>query len=147
MISRSKLADLSGADVYEMFMLRQQVFMLEQNCLYQDIDKLDSEALHFRYMNDKGQLLGYLRLLPPTQGSDMAIGRVAVKKKARRAGLAREMMDAALQVCASEFPNKIIRLAAQTYLIDFYSSFGFSEVGRTYIEDDIPHQDMHLYPV
>ena len=130
-----------------MFMLRQQVFMLEQNCLYQDIDDHDSDAIHGRYLNNKGALIGYLRILNSEKHGDLSIGRVAVKRKIRRRGVAAEMMQAAVQLCAQQYPKHIIRLAAQTYLVDFYSRFGFVEVGQIYIEDDIPHQDMQLTPV
>lgn len=144
MIQTNYLDELNGQQVYEIFLLRQQVFMLEQNCLYQDIDRIDQQALHLRYLSDKGELAGYLRVIPPAENQSLAIGRVAVKKKFRRRGIAQELMQAAIDKCQQEFPEHKIRLAGQTYLIDFYSSFGFSPVGPEYIEDDIPHQDMVL---
>lgn len=147
MIHWNLLDELSGQEVYELFMLRQQVFMIEQNCLYQDIDKSDSTALHCRYLDKNGKLCGYLRVISPStepssKEQNPAIGRVAVNKKYRRQGIAEEMMESAMQTCEEQFPNQKIRLAAQTYLIDFYSRFGFMPIGREYIEDDIPHQDM-----
>lgn len=142
MISSNKLNELRGDEVYEIFMLRQQVFMLEQQCLYQDIDPSDLHAWHLRATNEKGALAGYLRILPPSGTAEPSIGRVAVSKKARRQGLARELMETALELCAKEYPTQKIRLAAQVYLIDFYSSLGFIPSGPEYLEDDIPHQDM-----
>lgn len=148
MIHCNTLSELSGQEVYEIFMLRQQVFIIEQNCLYQDIDSTDMDSLHLRDLDEKGQLMGYLRIIPPGSDNDanesLAIGRVAVKKKFRRRGVAQELMNSAIETCISKYPNKKIRLAAQTYLIDFYSSFGFAQIGASYIEDDIPHQDMVL---
>jgi len=142
MISINCLDELSGQQMYNVFLLRQNVFMLEQNCLYQDIDTEDATALHLCFYDDKNTLLGYLRILPPGKDPEPAIGRVAVKKKARRRSIAREMMEAALKKCQELYPNKKIRISAQTYLIDFYASLGFMEIGPEYMEDDIPHQDM-----
>lgn len=142
MISINALDELTGQQVYDIFLLRQNVFMLEQNCLYQDIDVEDATALHLCCYDDKGTLLGYLRILPPGKESQPAIGRVAVKKKARHHGIARRMMEVALEQCQELYPDKRIRLSAQTYLIDFYASLGFMEIGPEYLEDDIPHQDM-----
>lgn len=146
MIHWNTLSELSGEDVYELFMLRQQVFMIEQNCLYQDIDAIDQQALHLRYLDEKGDLAGYLRVIPDASNQELAIGRVAVKKKYRRRGIAQELMEAAIGKCQQAFPSQRIRLAGQTYLIDFYSRFGFVAVGPEYVEDDIPHQDMVLQP-
>ena len=142
MININRLDKLSGRDVYNFLLLRQSVFMLEQNCLYQDIDVEDANAWHLRYVDNQGALLGYLRILPPEKDSLPAIERVAVKKKARRKGIAREMMETALEQCQKLYPDQKIRISAQVYLVDFYSSLGFQEVGPEYLEDDIPHQDM-----
>ena len=144
MIKWQKFTDMTGLEVYEVFLLRQQVFMLEQDCLYQDIDRTDIHALHCRYLDDNQQLLGYLRILPPADAEELTIGRLAVRKKFRRSGIATEMMKYALDICQQHFPNSKIRLAAQSYLIEFYRSLGFTDIGPSYMEDDIPHQDMHL---
>lgn len=144
MIHWNKLSELNGAEVYAIFMLRQQVFMLEQNCLYPDIDKEDKAALHLRYLDNQQHLAGYLRVIYESNDSSLSIGRVAVRKKVRKRGVAKEMMEAAIKKCQEEFPNQKIRLAGQSYLIDFYSSFGFVPIGPEYVEDDIPHQDMVL---
>ena len=141
MIQWNTVSELSGMEVYELFMLRQQVFMLEQNCLHPDIDREDETALHLRHLDNDGRLAGCLRVVT---GSEPGIGRVAVRKKARKRGIAQGMMQAAIDKCQQEFPDKKIRLAGQTYLLDFYSSFGFVPVGTEYMEDDIPHQDMIL---
>lgn len=142
MIKINCLDELSGRQVYDLLFLRQSVFMLEQNCLYQDIDIEDASALHLRYVDKNDALQGYLRILPPGKEPLPAIGRVAVKKKARQQGIARAMMEAALEQCQKRYPNQKIRISAQVYLVDFYTSLGFQEVGPEYLEDDIPHQDM-----
>jgi len=142
MIKINRLDELSGREVYDFLLLRQSVFMLEQNCLYQDIDTEDAISWHLRYMDSQKALLGYLRILPPDKDSLPAIGRVAVKKKMRRKGIAREMMEHALEQCQKLFPNQKIRISAQVYLVDFYTALGFQEIGPVYLEDDIPHQDM-----
>jgi len=142
MIRINRLDELSGRQVYDFLLLRQSVFMLEQSCLYQDIDAEDASSWHLRYVDSQEALLGYLRILPPDRDSQPAIGRVAVKKKMRRKGIAREMMETALEHCQKLFPNQKIRISAQVYLVDFYTALGFQGVGPVYLEDDIPHQDM-----
>ena len=144
MIEVNYLDELTGEQVYEIFLLRQQVFMLEQGCLYQDIDRADTTALHMRYLDESGQLLGYLRIITPSENTELAIARVAVRKKFRRQGIAQKMMQMAIDECQNRYPGQKIRIAAQAYLIDFYSGLGFSTAGLEYIEDDIPHQDMVL---
>ena len=142
MIQSNPLSELSGTEVYEIFLLRQQVFMIEQNCLYQDIDPKDANALHLRYLDDANHLQGYLRIISATDDSGPSIGRVAVRRKARSQGIARQIMEQAIELCQQQSPGQKIRIAAQTYLIDFYSSLGFVSIGPEYLEDDIPHQDM-----
>jgi len=146
MIYWNLLNELGGKEVYELFLLRQQVFMLEQNCLYPDIDPSDNSAHHCRYLDTQNRLCGYLRVIPgkSSTATELAIGRVAVHKKHRRQGIAEQMMESAMLLCKERYPGQKIRLAAQVYLIDFYSRFGFAPFGKEYLEDEILHQDMYF---
>jgi ElaA protein len=148
MIHTSLFQDLSSQNIYDILRLRQDVFMLEQHCFYEDIDGRDVTALHVRYLEKSGQLIGYLRILPPENGSKLSIGRVVVAENARRQGIGREIMEAALKECRARHPHEEIHLSAQTHLIDFYASFGFQKIGNEYMEAGIPHQEMTLltYP-
>ena len=137
----NRLNELTGQQVYDVFLLRQQVFVIEQECLYPDIDNVDLDAHHCRYFI-AGRLAGYLRLIPPSANELPAIGRVAVSRKYRKQGIAELMMQSAIERSGDLYPGNSIRLAAQTYLIEFYARLEFTPVGGSYIEDGIPHQDM-----
>jgi ElaA protein len=116
--------------------------VVEQNCVYLDTDSLDYVSYHFcGYKND--QLQAYVRLLPPGISYDNAsIGRVLSRKSARRTGIGIELMKKAILLCLKQFSVTVIDISAQVYLIKFYSNLGFSMLGETYLEDDIPHIKM-----
>lgn len=133
---------LSKKELYDLIQLRLDVFCVEQNCPYQDLDGLDKEAMHLLAYND-GKLVGYLRLfesLEHYQGL-AAIGRVCTEQSARKQGLAREMLQLALSYSDQHFA-KDIKISAQEYLEDFYTTLGFSTVTEPYLEDGIPHIGM-----
>ncbi len=144
MIQISCLSELTGPQVYEFLRLRQTVFMIEQNCSYEDIDDLDTQALHLRYLSQDNQLLGYLRILPPEDRRKLSIGRVVVKKSARKRGIGREIMETALKECQARYPGQDINISAQTNLVGFYASLGFQTLGDEYMDAGIPHQNMVL---
>ncbi len=138
----NKLPELDAPDWHKVMMLRQQVFVVEQNCAYLDADNADYDALHLQALI-RDDLVGYLRLLAP--GNDRpapAIGRVLVAKKARGSGLARQLMKLAIEHAQLLWPDRQIVLSAQTYLVQFYESLGFSCQGEQYLEDGIPHINM-----
>jgi ElaA protein len=140
-------AELSGAQVYGLLALRQEVFVLEQQCLYHDIDGRDDQAQHLLGTGSAGQVLAYLRVLPPgVAAPHVAIGRVVTHRAARGHGAGRALMARGVAWAEEHYPGQAIFLAAQHHLASFYASFGFVATGEPYIEDGIPHVDMLRQP-
>ncbi|MGB3298719.1 MAG: GNAT family N-acetyltransferase [Phormidesmis sp.] len=140
---------MSAAQVYKMLAVRQQVFVLEQKCLYLDADGLDNTAWHlFGYPlsnSSSDEPMAYARLLPPhTRYKEPSIGRVLVQKAARGTGLGRELITQCLEKCQMEYWNQAIRISAQVYLTAFYESFGFETFGEPYDDGGIAHIGMLL---
>jgi ElaA protein len=141
-----KWSELALDEFHAAARLRERVFVVEQQCVYADLDGKDPLAEHL-LAGPCAQLGGYLRILPPGSRfeTDFSIGRVVVAPEARRAGLARQMMVAAIdrirQVHGADAP---IRISAQAYLETFYRSLGFETVHGPYDEDGIPHYEMRL---
>ncbi|MGT2866415.1 GNAT family N-acetyltransferase [Streptococcus fryi] len=134
--------DLSTSEFFEIAKKRVAVFVLEQNCPYQEIDDLDPISLHIFKTDESGKILAYCRLIPTEE--TIKLGRVLVSKEYRQTGLGRALVSQALATCKNKFPDKTIFAQAQTYLQDFYSSFGFKSISEPYLEDNIPHIDMLL---
>lgn len=142
-------SSLSIREIYSLLQLRQQVFVVEQQCAYLDADDLDQTASHLLCHNDAedARLLGCLRLLPPgSRFSYPAIGRLATVANQRGKGLARRMMHMAIERAMHHHPGQPVALSAQCYLIPFYQSLGFLPVSAVYEEDGIPHIDMLRNP-
>ena len=133
---------LNTTQLYALLQLRAEIFVVEQNCAYQDIDGWDQAALHI--LGERQQeLLCYARILGPgLRYAEPSIGRVINKRSARRGGLGRQLMNRALQECSKKYPGMAIRISAQHYLEQFYLSLGFSVVSEPYLEDGIPHIEM-----
>lgn len=138
--------DLSLNQLYDLLKLRIDVFVVEQTCFYPDLDsepnQLDRhlETIHLLgYRNNV--LVAYLRILAKGQSYDnyISIGRVAIAKQARGAGLGHELMREALTLCQQNFPNQHIKISAQEHLSKFYQQHGFEQVSDMYLEDNIPH--------
>lgn len=143
----AEFVDLSGEDVFDVFYLRQQVFVLEQSCLYPDIDARDRVSHHLLGRNLAGELIAYLRVLPPgVVYAEPAIGRVVTAPTARGNGTGRALMNEGLAGVAKRYPSVGVRISAQCYLDRFYRSLGFATVGSPYDEDGIPHQEMLIVP-
>ncbi|MGK4330511.1 GNAT family N-acetyltransferase [Lonsdalea quercina] len=138
--------DLTVKSVYELLRLRNQVFIVEQSCPYQDIDGQDLTPGHRHIVACRhGQLLAYARLLAPTPEREaVVIGRVIVSAEARGQQLGYQLMAQALSACSRHWPQSPRRLSAQAHLQDFYRQLGFVSVGEAYDEDGIPHIDMSL---
>lgn len=137
-----KFDDLSARELYAILQLRNEVFVVEQNCVYQDCDNKDLSCHHLMgWDNDK--LVAYTRLLPPGVGyTEPSIGRVVTSPAARRTGLGKELMERSLNEIKNLFGNLRVRIGAQYYLVGFYRSFGFEEQGEIYDEDGIKHIEM-----
>lgn len=134
-----KFDELSTSELFEIYHARTAVFVVEQNCPYQEVDDKDLQAVHFFAKNAKN-LTAYCRLIPADDG--VHIGRVLVVKENRGSGLARELVQKAMDYCREHFPAQPIHAQAQSYLQAFYESFGFKAVSGVYLEDGIPHLDM-----
>ncbi|MEY2938392.1 MAG: hypothetical protein RL062_981 [Bacteroidota bacterium] len=122
--------------------LRAQVFVVEQNCPYQDPDGKDLVSYHL-LMESGEELVAYARLVPPGVSYDEAsIGRVVTSKTVRGNGWGKALMDIAIQQTQKKFEVQEICISAQSYLLKFYSDLGFEAEGEEYLEDDIPHWKM-----
>jgi ElaA protein len=138
-------AELGVERLYDALALRSEVFVVEQQCVFLDIDGLDRQTLHLLGEGDDGRLLAYARLIPPgVKGGDALIGRVVTSPAARGSGAGRALMAEAVAQCQRLWPGQPITLHAQAHLDRFYASFGFQPVGHPYIEDGIPHIEMRL---
>jgi ElaA protein len=142
----SSFADLGVDALYEMLALRQQVFVLEQTCLYPDIDGLDPGAHHllgWRTDGGKRELVATLRCLAPgAKYEEMSIGRVVTHPSARGTGLGRDLVAQGLARADRLHPGHAMRIGAQAHLERFYGGFGFATVSAPYDEDGILHIDM-----
>ena len=139
--------DLTNAQLYELLKLRQDIFILEQQCFYSDLDDQDQISFHLLGRVDD-RLVAYLRVIPKSiDGVDyMVIGRVLTDASQRGAGTGRAMMHETMSYLAEHFKDKPVQLSAQQYLTDFYASFGFKAISEPYDEDGIMHLDMRLVP-
>lgn len=137
-----KFHELNVEELYQILQLREEIFILEQECLYADCDGKDRYGHHL-FVEKNGNVVGYLRILEKGQAFEqMAIGRVAVKEEYRGIGLARHMMNKALVYIADYLHERVVKVSAQQYLTGFYESLGFVIVSEGYLEDGIPHIDM-----
>ncbi len=130
---------LSTIELFQIYQLRNEVFIVEQNCAYQDIDDKDIKSFHLLcYTNEN--LCAYCRILPPgVSYRTVAIGRVVVNSTFRNKGYGKLIMKKAIKKSLQLFSSEIITLSAQLYLKKFYEELGFSAIGNDYLEDDIPH--------
>lgn len=141
-ISVKKFDELSLDELYGILQLRAEVFVVEQDCVYQDLDEKDQKALHvIGTKNEK--IVAYARIFKPGDYyKEASIGRVVVKKSEREYGYGYDIMNAAIEVVNINLKEAVIFLSAQTYLMKFYNSLGFKQVGEGYLEDGIPHIGM-----
>ena len=137
--------ELTINELYDLLQLRSEVFVVEQDCVYQDVDGKDRIALHILGFKDD-ELVAYTRAFKPGQYfSEASIGRVVVKKEERANDYGYEIMKASMVAVQEHFNTAKISVSAQTYLKSFYKNLGFEEVGDAYEEDGIPHIKMIKY--
>jgi ElaA protein len=133
---------LSLDALYAILAARSAVFVVEQDCPYQDLDGLDAPGLHVGAWRGD-ELLAYARVLPPGyRFEEPSIGRVLTVQAARGTGLGRELMRRSIDAALRAFPDRGLRISAQQYLERFYSDLGFRTVSEPYPEDGIPHIEM-----
>ena len=139
-------SELSTLRLYQILKLRQDVFVLEQTCLYPDLDNLDQQSIHLLLIDEEDDLLfAYCRILPAgVVYPDVAIGRVVVAEQARKQGIARRLMLKAIEFVKQEMQVPAITISAQVHLQDFYQSVGFICISAPYDEDGIDHITMTM---
>ncbi len=134
---------LSTKELYDILRLRSEVFVVEQNCAYQDLDGKDEKALHVIGTKDN-HIVAYTRIFKAGDYylTEASIGRVVVKKTERKNEYGQAIMKASIEAVGHYFEEIAVQISAQTYLIKFYKSLGFEEMGEQYLEDGIPHIKM-----
>ncbi len=136
-------SELSNDELFDIFVVRQAVFVVEQDCPYPDADFLDKVSHHLLGQDETGRLVAYARLNPPgSRFKESSIGRVLTIKEFRGCGLGRQAVKEAVSKCSQVYSTGKIRISAQVYLVDFYQEFGFDSQGESYDEDGIEHIDM-----
>lgn len=131
--------ELNTNELYSLLRLRSEVFVLEQDCVYQDIDGKDQRALHVIGRED-GKIIAYARCFQEGDYFDeSSIGRVVVRDNYRKLGYGHKITDAAIKAIEERYKASKIKISAQTYLVTFYESHGFKTIGDRYSEDGIPH--------
>lgn len=135
--------ELTTMQLYDVLQLRAEVFVVEQDCVYQDVDGNDTQALHL-LIYDAKRLVAYARIfLPGVQDPQHAIiGRVVVRQAYRKEGLGKKLMNEAIAVLSEQGRTPSIKISAQSHLQNFYSALGFIATGKDYLEDGIPHSEM-----
>jgi len=135
--------NLSTDDFHDIIQLRIAVFVVEQNCPYQDLDGKDKKAFHLMLKNEEGKLVGTARILPAgVSYNEVSIGRVASHPDHRNEQLGHAIMTVSMQFVLEMWPECDVRISAQSHLCNFYSKHGFVKTGKEYLEDDIPHSEM-----
>jgi ElaA protein len=141
-IQTKTFEQLNTKELYDLLQLRSEVFVVEQDCVYQDIDGKDKKAFHVLGYKNKN-LVAYTRIFKPGDYfKEASIGRVVVKEAQRQYGYGYDIMSASIEAIQKYFKTSEIRISAQTYLKRFYNNLGFKEVGEEYLEDGIPHVNM-----
>lgn len=137
--------ELTGNELYNIYYLRCLVFVVEQNCAYQDVDETDLIAAHLMLL-EKDRLIAYARIIPPSEYSKYPqIGRVVVHPDFRGKTLGQALMKTSIEKCKLRYPKLDIRISAQSHLKAFYKELGFITEGQEYMEDNIPHIAMTLH--
>ena len=139
-----KFNDLSPLELYAIMQLRNEVFVIEQNCIYQDADNKDQSCYHYMgWLEDK--LIAYTRILPPGLAyAESSIGRVVTSSSARGNGVGKVLMEKSIAQINNLYGNTAIKIGAQLYLLKFYTSLGFQQSSDIYLEDGIEHIEMVL---
>jgi len=138
-ISIKSFSELTTTELYDLLQLRSEIFVVEQDCVYQDLDGKDQKALHVIGTKDN-KIVAYTRIFKAGDYlAQASIGRVVVKESERQHGYGYDIMEASIKTVIAQFGEISIALSAQTYLKRFYNSLGFIEKGGEYLEDGIPH--------
>jgi ElaA protein len=141
--SWAHFSELAPGDLYDIMALRTAVFIVEQQCAYQDPDGADRVSHHLWTRQSDGGIGAYLRVVPPnTKYAEPSLGRIATSPASRRTGLGRALVLEGIARLSGMYGHVPIRIGAQKYLLNFYKEFGFASTGYEYNEDGIPHVEM-----
>jgi len=142
MITNKTFSELNTDELYQILRLRTEVFVVEQNCVYQDLDNKDQKAIHI-YYKENDEIVAYTRIFKSGDYyKNPSIGRVVVSKKKRGKQLGKKIMIYSIEYIKKNLKGEKIELSAQKYLDKFYKDLGFYKIGEDYLEDGIPHQRM-----
>jgi len=142
MITTKTFSELNTEELYQILRLRTEVFVVEQNCIYQDLDNKDQKAIHI-YYKENNEIVAYTRIFNSGEYyKNPSIGRVVVSKKKRGKELGKKIMISSIEYINKNIKGDKIELSAQKYLDKFYKDLGFYKTGKDYLEDGIPHQRM-----
>lgn len=136
--------ELTPLELYQFLKLRIEVFIIEQNCPYEECDNKDKNAFHVMGKDNQGEIHAYTRLLDAGVSYEhySSIGRVVTSAKYRNTGEGRRLMNYSLQKISELYPNLNVKISSQSYISKFYESLGFKATGEEYLEDGIPHIGM-----
>ena len=141
-VSFKTFSELTTKELYQILQLRSEVFVVEQNCVYQDIDGKDKKAIHIIGVV-QNKIVAYTRCFKPGDYfKEASIGRVVVKKNERKLKRGNQIIIHSIKTIEKLFQTKTIIISAQSHLISFYNNLGFYSVGNEYLEDGIPHIEM-----
>lgn len=133
---------LTTNELYQILKLRQDVFIIEQDCIYGDIDGNDSKAYHLLFLKDD-TVIAYLRIFAPgVKVKEVSMGRIIVSKDFRGTGLGKTLIEKGIELCTNHYPDTDIRIEAQAALMSYYNQYGFKEEGEVYLWDGIDHIQM-----
>jgi len=133
-----KFEELSNFEIYEILAFRSEVFIVEQTCVYNDVDGQDFDSIHISGY-EKEKLIAYARIVPAQRAKGVSIGRVLVRNEHRGNGIGHELMKHCLAACEFYFQGENLEMSAQKHLQDYYTKHGFVRDGDPYLEDGIPH--------
>jgi len=135
--------DLSVDEYFEILHLRIEIFVVEQDCPYQEVDEKDRQSFHLFGRTENDKIIAVTRILPHgISYNEISVGRVALKKEYRGKRIADQLMEESFKFIKNEFGEQPIRISAQQYLLNYYRKHGFKQVGEMYLEDNIPHLEM-----
>jgi ElaA protein len=135
--------ELSTTELYNILKLRMEVFVVEQNCPYQDADGKDLKSYHLMGLDESSELIAYSRIVPAgISFAEVSIGRVVSSPKLRGSGAGKALMQKSIEEIYQKYGAVPIHIGAQLYLKKFYESFGFVQISEEYLEDNIPHMEM-----
>lgn len=141
-IRRKRFEELTTGELYEILRCRSEVFIMEQDCVYQDLDGIDQHSTHL-YVEEDGRILSYLRVIDAgVKYAAASIGRVITMKDARGRGLSTMLLREAIEIAREG--AKVVEIEAQAYLREFYKRFGFVEISDVYMYEGLPHISMRL---